>query len=74
MSSENGECSQETSGIITKNDPINLKHFTEKTCPENNAYHILVFHVEEAEISWVVQLSQFPKLSWQIIHDQLYFI
>lgn len=50
MSSENGECSQETSEIITKNDPINLKHFTEKTCPENNAYHVLVFHVEEAEI------------------------
>lgn len=29
LSSENGKCSQETSEIITKNDPINLKHFTE---------------------------------------------
>ena len=50
MSPENGECSQETSEIITKNDPINLKYFTEKTCPENNAYHVFVSHVEEAEI------------------------
>lgn len=54
MSSESSVCSWETSEIITqKNDPINLKQVTEKTCPETNAYHI-AFHVEESEISWVI--------------------
>lgn len=49
FSSENSDCSWETSERITKNDPINLKTFTEKTCPENSAYYILVFRVEEVD-------------------------
>lgn len=47
--SENGDCSWETSERITKNYPINLKTFTEKTCPENSAYYILVFGVEKVD-------------------------
>jgi hypothetical protein len=49
LSSENGECSQKTSEIITKYDTINLKHFTEKHVQIIMLYYILVGHVEEAE-------------------------